>query len=245
MRYLVLADIHANLPALDAVLADARTHGYDKVLLLGDLVGYGARPNQVLDRLASLDVAAAVRGNHDKVAAGGTGADAFNPVARECAEWTRGDLTPASAERLRALPRGPVPVSDWIEICHGSPDDEDAYVLDSQDALTILRAPGRSLCLFGHTHAPLVAQLAGRDVAYRSTAPDSALSLVSGRRSLVNVGSVGQPRDGDPRAAYGIVDGERQEVGFFRVPYDVAAAQRAIRSAGLPDALVTRLALGR
>lgn len=245
MRYLVLADIHANYPALEAVLADAHPHEFEQLLLLGDLVGYGAQPNEVLDRLAGMPVAAAVRGNHDKVAAGLSDAEAFNPVARHSAEWTKRSLTPANALVVRALPHGPVNASEWVEICHGSPYDEDAYVLDTLDALNALRATDRPLCLFGHTHAPMAFFLAGNELRYREAGADSVLAVTPGTPHLVNVGSVGQPRDGDPRAAYGIADDARKEVSFFRVRYDVAAAQQAIRDAGLPDALAKRLALGR
>ena len=245
MRYLVLADIHANLPALDAVLADAQLRGFEQILLLGDLVGYGAQPNDVLDRLAGVPVAAAIRGNHDKVAAGLADADAFNPIAKQCADWTQRTLTPAHADFVRALQQGPMNATDWIEICHGSPYDEDAYVLDTLDALNALRAAHRPLCLFGHTHAPVASLFTGGELLYRGTADGSVLHVMEGSTHLVNVGSVGQPRDADPRAAYGIVDDARRDVSFFRISYDVAAAQRAIREAGLPDALAKRLALGR
>ena len=245
MRYLVLADIHANLHALDAVLADARRRGFDQILLLGDVVGYGAQPNEVIDRLAEVPVAAAVRGNHDKVAAGLDGADAFNPVAKQVAEWTRHALTPAHAAVVRALPQGPVSATDWIEICHGSPYDEDAYVLDALDALNALHAAHRPLCLFGHTHAPMAFVVDGGQLHGHETTDGSVLAVPPESTYLVNVGSVGQPRDADPRAAYGIADDDRKDVSFFRVPYDVEAAQKAIRDAGLPEALAKRLALGR
>jgi len=245
MRYLILADIHGNLPALEAVLADAQLQRFDQMLLLGDLVGYGAEPNQVIARLAGAPIAATVRGNHDKVAAGVDDAEAFNPIARQGVAWTRLALTPASADVIRALPLGPVSVTDWIEICHGSPYDEDAYVLDPLDALNAIRAAHRPLCLYGHTHAPMAVYFADNELHYLETTPGSVMRIEPGRPHLVNVGSVGQPRDGDPRAAYGIADDVQRTVSFFRVPYDVAAAQRAIRDAGLPDAISARLALGR
>jgi diadenosine tetraphosphatase ApaH/serine/threonine PP2A family protein phosphatase len=245
MRYLVLADIHANLPALEAVLTDGERQGFDQMLLLGDLVGYGAQPNEVLDRLANAPIAAAIRGNHDRVAAGLDGGEEFNPIARQCAEWTQHALTQGHATFVRSLPRGPVNATDWIEICHGTPYEEDAYVLDTLDALNALRATVQPLCLFGHTHVPLAFLHAGGELNYRQTRHGFVLPVVPGWNYLVNVGSVGQPRDGDPRAAYGIVDDEKKDVSFFRVPYDVAAAQRAIRDAELPDALAKRLALGR
>jgi predicted phosphodiesterase len=245
MRYLVLADIHANLPALEAVLADALRRGFDQALLLGDLVGYGAHPNEVLDRLASVVVAAAIRGNHDKVAGGESDAEEFNPIAKQSAEWTQQVLTPAHVALVRALPKGPALVDDWIEICHGTPYDEDAYVMDRLDALNAVQSARRQLCLFGHTHAPMAFTYRDHELGYRDTGSEYVLQVDAGCTYLVGVGSVGQPRDGDPSAAYGIVDGDRKQVSFYRVPYDVAAAQQAIRSAGLPDALAKRLALGR
>lgn len=245
MRYLVIADIHANLPALDAVLVDAGHHGFDHVLLLGDLVGYGAQPNDVVARLAGMSIAAAVRGNHDRVAAGDDDAEGFTAIARQGADWTRHVLTPEHTDVLRALPQGPIKVSDWIEICHGSPGDEDDYVLDAMDVLNAVRASHRPLCLFGHTHTPLAVAYGDNELQFQDCEAGSVVRLNPEWRYLLNVGSVGQPRDGDPRAAYGIADGDRRTVSFYRVPYDVEAAQRAIRDAGLPEALAVRLARGR
>jgi predicted phosphodiesterase len=159
MRYLVLTDIHANLEALEACLADAQTQRYDRVLLLGDLVGYGADPNAVVARARGLAPYAMVRGNHDKVACGLEGAEGFNAVARSAARWTVDALTPESRAWLAELPRGPRSVDDLIEICHGAPFDEDAYVFDELDAAKALKASSRPLCLFGHTHFTAVYQL--------------------------------------------------------------------------------------
>lgn len=245
MRYLILGDIHANLPALEAVLSDARRQGFDQLLLLGDLVGYGAQPNDVVARLAGVPTAAAVRGNHDRVAAGHDEADGFNPIAKRVAEWTRRALTQDHVDALRALPQGPINVSDWIEICHGSPYDEDAYLLDMLDVLNAVRATHRPICLFGHTHAPLAVAFGDNELRFCDCEAGSVLSVNPEWPYLINVGSVGQPRDGDPRAAYGIADDEQHTVSFCRVSYDVAAAQQAIRDAGLPDALASRLAVGR
>ena len=150
MRYLILTDIHANVQALDACLASARTRGYDATLVLGDVVGYGADPNAVIDRVTALNPVAIVRGNHDKVACGLEQPEGFNTVAKSAAVWTFDTLTPDHRAWLAALPEGPREVDDLIEICHGSPFDEDAYLFDELDALRALkvavRRNGRNRC---------------------------------------------------------------------------------------------------
>jgi diadenosine tetraphosphatase ApaH/serine/threonine PP2A family protein phosphatase len=213
--------------------------------MLGDLVGYGAEPNAVIDRMRDLPVAAAIRGNHDRAACGLDDAQSFNQVARTSAAVTARILTARNREYLRSLPAGPMAVSGLIEICHGTPFDEDAYVFDEMDAVYALRAAARPLCLFGHTHAPFAARLRGEEMEYLDLAPGFRVALADGAVHLVNVGSVGQPRDGDPRAAYGIVDEDARTVTGYRVAYPVELAQGRIREAGLPEALARRLALGR
>jgi diadenosine tetraphosphatase ApaH/serine/threonine PP2A family protein phosphatase len=247
MRYLVLTDIHANLEALDACLADAATRGYDAVLVLGDLVGYGADPNAVVERIEQLAPAAVVRGNHDKVACGIDQADGFNVVARSAARWTLDILTPGHRAWLAALPEGPHVVDDLIEVCHGSPFDEDAYIFDELDALRALKASARPLCLYGHTHFPAIFELrdGAMDGMGPGSVPEGTLDLREGSRYLVNPGSVGQPRDGDPRAAYAIVDTAARRLELFRVRYAVDAAQAKVIEAGLPEVLAHRLAVGR
>ena len=245
MRYLVMADIHANVHALDAVLAAARAEGFDRTLVLGDVVGYGAHPNETIDRLVALPDVTSVRGNHDKVAAGLAAPADFTAVARDGANWTIGILTEVHKAYLAGLPTGPVVVSEDIEICHGTPDDEDEYVLDSLDALRALRVCSRPLCLYAHTHVPAAYSLSGSTLGYVETASHEVMSLTPGTTYLVNVGSVGQPRDGDARAAFGILDATARAIRFHRVAYDVAAAEAAIRSAGLPEALAARLGRGR
>jgi diadenosine tetraphosphatase ApaH/serine/threonine PP2A family protein phosphatase len=247
MRYLVLTDIHANLEALDAVLVDARARGYTKTLVLGDLVGYGADPNAVVERVRALAPAAIVRGNHDKVACGLEQADGFNAVAKSAARWTLDVLTPESRQWLAALPEGPIDVDDTVEICHGSPFDEDAYIFDELDAVRALKVATRPLCLFGHTHYPITFELSAEafDSVGPATAGESQLELKSGSKYLVNPGSVGQPRDGDPRAAYAIVDTDRRSVELIRLKYSVEDAQSKVIRAGLPEVLAQRLAIGR
>src|SRR5580700_756629 len=154
MRYLLLSDMHANRHALDAVLADASVVGYDAVLVLGDLVGYGAYPGAVIDRTLELNPVAMIRGNHDKVAAGLEPASFFNDVARRAIEWTAGILPAAMLRALVDLPKGPLVVSPTVEICHGAPFDEDYYVFDTDDARRAMAVATSSICLYGHTHVP-------------------------------------------------------------------------------------------
>jgi diadenosine tetraphosphatase ApaH/serine/threonine PP2A family protein phosphatase len=246
MRHLVLSDLHANIDALEAVLADASS-AWDRVIVLGDLVGYGAEPNTVVDRIRELNPEAIIRGNHDKAACGLDDGSQFNFVARTAAQWTGSQLTLDNLEYLRALPAGPVEIDALFEICHGTPFDEDHYIFDRVDAYRALESSTRPLCLFGHTHLPLIFRVV--DEIFDGEVPDpnqeTLVRLQRGARYLVNPGSVGQPRDGDPRAAYGILDDEAREMRLFRVAYPIEAAQHRILAAGLPPSLANRLALGR
>lgn len=247
MRYLILSDIHANIDALESVLWAAGTGTWDRVLVLGDLVGYGAEPNAVIDRIRALDPLMVIRGNHDKAACGLDDGSSFNVVARAAAQWTMDALTPANLEYLRALPAGPAAIDETLEICHGTPFDEDHYIFDEEDATRALRAASRRVCLFGHTHLPAIfvaGAMTGCGVA-PAQGDESELCLDPAGRYLVNAGSVGQPRDGDPRAAFGLYDTERQSLLLKRVDYAVDAAQRRILAAGLSPSLAARLAVGR
>jgi diadenosine tetraphosphatase ApaH/serine/threonine PP2A family protein phosphatase len=244
---LILSDIHANIDALDAVLAAAPAATWDRVLVLGDLVGYGAEPNAVIARTLALNPLAVIRGNHDKAASGVDDGSSFNYVARLSAQWTFEALSPEHREYLRTLPQGPITIDATIEICHGSPFDEDHYIFDSEDAGRALDAARRPLCLFGHTHLPVVFRRnPGLFDGFMPEGPDdSTLEIAAGMNYLVNVGSVGQPRDGDPRAAFGIYDSAESALMLRRVSYPVEIAQRRILDAGLPASLANRLAIGR
>jgi diadenosine tetraphosphatase ApaH/serine/threonine PP2A family protein phosphatase len=247
MRYLVISDIHANLEAFEAVMADAAALNYDRLLVLGDLVGYGADPNKICERVRELAPHALIRGNHDKVGSGVESPEGFNAVARNAIRWTFDNLTEENRAWLAALPPGPMIVDDLIEICHGTPFDEDAYVFDDLDALRAMHAARRPLCLFGHTHVQ-VGHYLSRDQFGLSTADDQRplmIPLEDANRYLVNPGSVGQPRDGDPRAGFGLVDTAAREVTIYRIEYPIAKAQARIMEEGLPDVLAQRLALGR
>ena len=244
MLYLVISDVHANLEALEATVAAAPQ--CDHVLVLGDLVGYGADPNAVVDRIRAFPAATIIRGNHDKVAAGIEGAAGFNHLARHAVEWTRSTLTRANRDWVAALPSGPIVIDSTIEICHGTPFDEDVYLFDDMEARRAFRVMSRPLCLFGHTHVPAIFRC--EDELEAIGPPRGArfcLPLESGAQYIVNCGAVGQPRDGDPRAAYGIVDTEAGTLTVLRVAYDIATAQTKIINAGLPEVLAQRLAMGR
>jgi predicted phosphodiesterase len=245
MRYLVLSDIHANLEALDAAIAAAAA-AYDRVLVLGDLVGYGADPNAVVERVRALSPAAIIRGNHDKAACGIDDASAFNPAARHAALWTYETLTAENRSFLRELPEGPLLVGEAIEICHGAPFDEDAYIFDGPDAWRALELTRASLCFFGHTHIAVAFLRSGQ--VFEAIVPEDGETKIqasNGRRLLVNPGSIGQPRDGDPRAGFAIYDDRAGVVAMRRVEYPIARAQDKIIAAGLPRALANRLAVGR
>ena len=188
-----------------------------------------------------------IRGNHDKVGSGVESPEGFNAVARNAIRWTFETLNTENREWLAALPAGPLIVDDMIEICHGTPFDEDAYVFDDLDALRAMHAARRPLCLFGHTHVQ-VGHYLSREQFGLATADDHrplGIPLDDANRYLVNPGSVGQPRDGDPRAGFGIVDTAAKEMTIFRVEYPIAKAQARILEEGLPDVLAQRLALGR
>jgi predicted phosphodiesterase len=263
MRALVLSDIHANLEALNAVLASAEGT-WDELWNLGDLVGYGGSPNEVIERIRPLETLV-VRGNHDRVCCGLTSPNAFNPTARTAALWTRNELSQQNLAWLREIPKGPVkPNQDDVTCVHGSPLDEDSYILNMRDAWAPLQQMTTSITFFGHTHIQGGFSQKAHEWhelrPHQHPADDSAgmsnpgdpnvaasytVALPPGTRHLLNPGSVGQPRDRDWRAAYALFDTEKCEITFRRVPYDLVASQGRILMAGLPDRLAARLREGR
>lgn len=251
MRVLLISDIHSNLEALEACLAAAPA--YDVVVNLGDTVGYGASPNDVIERARGLG-RVFVRGNHDKAVCGLMDLKDFNPVAALAAEWTRNQLTPDNLEWLRALPQGPVQISELagLQFVHGSPLDEDDYLVTVRDAVEPLVVSSAAVTFFGHTH--LQGSFETNNVhlesfhpAYKTVGQSeiAEFRLKDELRYLVNPGSVGQPRDGDWRAGFAVFDTENHIVTFCRVPYNLKAAQDRILAANLPPRLATRLAAGR
>ena len=250
MRALILSDIHGNLEALTAVLAAAEP--YDALWNLGDIVGYGASPNQVIDLIRPA-AQIHVRGNHDRVCCGLTSALGFNPVARAAAMWTQKELTPENLEWLRAVPQGPVqPEEPGVTCVHGSPLNEDQYILSMRDAWAPLQQMATAITFFGHTHLQGGFSQKEHDwheikpqYRVKNEAESWAMEIAPETRHLINPGSVGQPRDNDWRAAFVTYDTDSAEVRFHRVPYDLTTAQGRILMAGLPERLAARLREGR
>jgi predicted phosphodiesterase len=245
MRYLILSDIHANWEALQAVLESAAGR-YDRIVCLGDVVGYGADPNAVIDWVRD-HVKDVIRGNHDKACCGLEDTITFNPVARRAAEWTMTTLTADNREYLHDLARGPLEVDGFLMV-HGSVLDEDEYLIDSYDALFQFPHVEGRLVFFGHTHVQggfLLWDAGDRVEPARTKAQGDVLRIAQGTTQLINPGSVGQPRDFVWQAGYAIYDTEQHLVEFQRCDYDLETAQKKIRDAGLPPALADRLALGR
>lgn len=251
MRALILSDIHANLEALNAVLEAAGS--YDVLWNLGDVVGYGASPNEVIEKIRPL-AQMNVRGNHDRVCCGAASALGFNPVARMAAMWTHDEMTEANRSWLAGVPKGPLTPDGFpgIVLAHGSPLNEDQYILTMRDAWAPLQQNGVGISFIGHTHLQGgFCQLNEQwhDLRPRYETQNEAeiwvLGLEEGVRYLINPGSVGQPRDHDWRAAFAIYDSEEASITFRRVPYDLTAAQGRILMAGLPEKLALRLREGR
>jgi predicted phosphodiesterase len=241
--YLILSDIHGNREALEAVLEDARGR-YDTILCLGDLVGYGADPNFVAEWVR-LNVASVVRGNHDRACTGTDLLENFNPAARASAFWTRGALTPSTGSYLEHLARGPMRITPQgisnggFDLVHGSPLDEDQYLVGVDDVLFLIDYLETKLTFFGHTHLQGGFLLAPRKV--QRVIPDRVVQLEPDYYYLINPGSVGQPRDGDPRAAYALYSPEERTIEYRRVPYRIGKAAAKILQAQLPESLAMRL----
>jgi predicted phosphodiesterase len=250
MRALILSDIHGNLEALTAVLAAGEP--YDALWNLGDMVGYGGSPNEVIDLMRE-KAQINVRGNHDRVGAGLTSALGFNPVARAAAMWTQKELTPENLAWLKAVPQGPIEVPGLGVTCvHGSPLNEDQYILSMRDAWAPLQQMTMAITFFGHTHLQGGFSQKEHDwheikaqFQTKNEAESWVMPIPEGTRHLINPGSVGQPRDCDWRAAFVIYDSEARTVEYRRVPYDLTAAQGRILMAGLPERLAARLREGR
>lgn len=247
MRYLILSDIHGNQEALSAVLKEAQADGFDAIVCLGDVVGYGADPNSVVEWVKR-NSSATVRGNHDKASVGLESLEWFNPAARASALWTRSVLTPENQEWLRQLPRGPVDVGGF-QILHGSPVDEDEYLLHPSEVAQLVGYLDARVSFFGHTHIQggfRVMRTTVKPVqAARWGSDREELTLELDSEYLINPGSVGQPRDRDPRAAWALYIPEERLVVFRRVEYDVPMASAKIVQAGLPSILAQRLYSGQ
>lgn len=256
MRYLILSDLHGGLEAFEASLR-AAAGKFDSVVCLGDVVGYGPDPNAVIAGLRERS-GLIIRGNHDRACCGLASAEDFNPWAKAATYWTQSVLSDENTEFLRGLPAGPK-VLPGFELVHGSPRDEDEYVMNALDAAPALQEQKLQLVFFGHTHyqggfardrrgavrriGQIGAAGLGEQAAYESRV--ASLALQDGTRYLVNPGSVGQPRDGDWRAAFAIYDDALRQIDFHRVAYDLPKTQEKMARAGLPEPLILRLEAGR
>ena len=252
VRLLLVSDIHGNLEALEACLEAAPD--YDTAANLGDVVGYGASPNQVVE-LVRATMRINVRGNHDRCCCGLEDTTNFNPIAADAVNWTRGELSEHNLEWLRALPSGPLHDAAWkrVQFVHGSPLEEDGYITSEFSAGAALEFTPVHLTFFGHTHIQcafaqrrmVTEALTLERMPSAGAAQIAKLKLDPLMKYLVNPGSVGQPRDHDRRAAFAIYDSTQHEILFYRVPYDIAGAQERILQAGLPRGLALRLEDGR
>jgi len=245
MRTAVISDIHANLEALTAVLNRIRTLQVDEIVNLGDVVGYNANPNECIDILRSEKILS-VMGNHDAAAAGLEEPDNFNPQARAAVLWTREQLTGENKRYLIDLQRERS-VRDFY-LFHGSIHDTNRYILFRDDAVDNFRELARlrkspDLGFFGHSHVMTI--LIEKDGIIATSLSHDDLFLQQGKRYLINPGSVGQPRDGDPRAAFLVYDDRDRKVTFYRIEYDLRRSQDKIINAGLPPRLAERLSWGR
>jgi predicted phosphodiesterase len=242
---LVLADVHANRHALEAVLKDAEGR-YEQALFCGDAVGYGSAPNECIALLADLPLACSVRGNHDRAVTEGNGED-FSELAAEAVTWTVGRLGESERAWLEALPEGPLVHEPDLLVCHGHPVDEDLYILGWPLVRSALEAAPGALTLHGHTHLPAAWwESPGSPQGLTGGLPLQEEGLIPrGVPAAVNPGSVGQPRDGDPRASYLLLDPGERRLLWRRVSYDWEAAARDVIEAGLPSWLGERLREGR
>ncbi len=253
-RYAIISDIHGNLLAFEAVLHAMAGLNVEAVVCLGDIVGYGPRPGECID-LVVRHCAVTVRGNHDEAVVDPDCADAFNGAAREAVFWTRDNLGPLHLSALLQLPTVERIGPDGCVLCiHDSPcPGPTNYVHDKQMAAMAFRGVDSPICLIGHTHVPMVFETTEPDhevdvTPHQVTAyipsHEHSIHLVAGQRYICNPGSVGQPRDCDPRASFAVLDLEASTITVHRVEYDVAAAQVATQQAGLPTILADRLAIG-
>ena len=240
MRYAILGDIHANLEGLRAVLKDAAEQGVDKYVCVGDVVGYNSNPVECLEIIRNI-ACAVVRGNHDHYCAYDDDLSGFHPLAADVVDWTRKKLSKDDRRYLQSL-EYTMPV-DGFTIVHSTLDTPEmwGYVFDPLEAEANFAYQTTPVCFFGHTHVPLAFEKSNgiRSGLYKR------VSVTVGKKYFINVGSVGQPRDGDPRAAYVVYDKETGEIELRRIEYDITLTQQKIIEAGLPTRVAARLGAGR
>jgi predicted phosphodiesterase len=245
LRFLIVSDVHANWYALEAVLAEAENQ-FEEIICCGDLVGYNPHPARIIEWTRK-HCSSVIRGNHDKVVAGIDDLEWFNEVAQIAARWTTANLEDVELSYLRELPKGPLQL-EHFHICHGAPQDEDEYVTNTREAAACFPHLALPLTFFGHTHLQggffskhgrigAIAQVPRRE-------REATIALEPDIIYMINPGAVGQPRDGDARAAYALFDSAQRLVTLHRVAYPVQKTAEDIRKAGLPEVLAFRLFQG-
>ena len=241
MRYAIISDLHSNLDALEKVLEDIKTQGVDRYVCLGDIIGYGAQPKECIQAVRELDCLT-IAGNHDWAALGKTNIDYFNAYAKEATLWTRDQLSDEDVKYVDSLPLVEH-LPENFTLVHGTlynPELFD-YIQTSYDAYLSLQALEGQVCFLGHSHVPITF-FQGEMISYTLS---QEISLEDGVKALVNVGSVGQPRDDNPKSSYAIYDTTKKKVWIRRISYDIENAGKKIRDAGLPEVLAERLKYGR
>lgn len=241
MRILIFSDVHANLTALETVIQTAGK--VDAVWCLGDLIGYGPDPNECVETVQKLPNLKCIIGNHDAAALNHIGSEAFNPEARRALHWTQEMLSESSLKFLSSLPERIV--VDQVTLTHGSPRHPVwEYLLDTRTASLNFEYFDTSYCLVGHTHLPVFYTLTADDHVAEMSVPEPNIIYKMQPRSILNPGSVGQPRDRDPRTSFCIYDTDEQTWYYRRVSYDIEAVQKRMTKAGLPERHIQRLAGG-
>jgi len=242
MKYALLSDVHSNLEAFRAVIKDLERESVDHVCFLGDIVGYGADPAQCIDILKGL-TSWIVAGNHDWAAVGLTDTSYFNSAAKKAVDWTTELISPSHQKFLKSLPLTCMP--SGIQLAHATPHKPErwGYIYSLQEAQDGFNHAEQQICFIGHSHSPVT--FVENSEGTVSLLPDSSFSIRDEYRYIINVGSVGQPRDGDPRAAYGIFDSEHSSFIIKRVVYSIEDTKKKIIEAGLPPSLASRLSAGR
>jgi predicted phosphodiesterase len=243
MQILIISDVHANITALEAVLEAAGK--YEAVWCLGDLVGYGPDPNECVRRICQLPNLKCIVGNHDAAVLMQIDADTFNPEARSALLWTRKALSEESRSFLQSLHETIIMEEEGVTLTHGSPRHPVwEYLLDARTATVNFEYFNTLLCFVGHTHLPVIYSLKKQGMMASLDIPEPNQTITLTERSIVNPGSVGQPRDRDPRAAFALYDTENKSWDYRRIPYDIQAVQGRMEQAGLPERHILRLSGG-
>jgi diadenosine tetraphosphatase ApaH/serine/threonine PP2A family protein phosphatase len=239
MNYAIISDIHSNLEAFERTLFEIDRIGVDKIVCLGDIVGYGASPNECLDIVRERQVTSII-GNHDMVACGKDEAYNFNPIARDAALWTRRELTRENRDFLFGLPHQRE-IGDFL-VVHGAISDPDQYIFSSSEAMMEFKLMiNTRICFFGHTHVTIYYVYSNGSVEGFT---DGEIEIDANNMYLINPGSVGQPRDRDPRASFLIYNDAEKTIRFYRLEYDIMTAQEKIIDSGLDKRLAYRLSMG-